>query len=88
MTVENVVENSNQKWNNNERRCECKNPKEHNAWEKDYIWNHATSCCEHVEYLASTIEDLVITCDKLYTMQIVYQQMHQQCYEGFVNKFS
>ena len=31
-----TVENSNQKW------YECKNPKEHNVFEKDYIWNLAT----------------------------------------------
>ena len=31
--------NSNQKWNNDKCWCECKNPKEHNACEKDYIWN-------------------------------------------------
>ena len=29
--------NSNQKWNNNKCRCEWKNPKRHNACEKDYI---------------------------------------------------
>ena len=29
--------NSNQKWNNDKYRCEYKNPKEHNTFEKDYI---------------------------------------------------
>ena len=28
--------NSNQKWNNNNCWCDCKNPKEHNACKKDY----------------------------------------------------
>ena len=30
---------SNQKWNNDKCQCECKNPKEHNLCEKDYICN-------------------------------------------------
>ena len=32
---------------------------------KDYIWNPPTCSCENVEYLASTIEDSVITCDEI-----------------------
>ena len=47
--------NSNQNWNNHKCWCECKNKKEHNACEKDYILNH-------VEYLDCTIENLVVTC--------------------------
>ena len=31
--------NSNQNWNNDKRQCDSKNPKEHNACEKYYIWN-------------------------------------------------
>ena len=53
---------SNQKCNNDKRRCECKNKKKHYACEKDYIWNPATCSCENVEYLVSTIEGSVITC--------------------------
>ena len=34
--------NSNQKWNNDKRRCECKNPEKHCVCEKDYICNPAT----------------------------------------------
>ena len=37
--------NSNQKRNNDKCRCECKNPKEHGAFEKDHIWNAATYGC-------------------------------------------
>ena len=29
--------NSNQKWDSHKCRCECKNPKEHNVSEEDYI---------------------------------------------------
>ena len=31
--------NSNQKWNNDKCRCECK---KHHIFEKDHIWNPAT----------------------------------------------
>ena len=57
--------NSNQKWNNNKCWCECKDPKEQNTFEKDYIWNSTTCSCKKVEYLASTIDDSVITCDEI-----------------------
>ena len=40
---------SNQKWNNDKCRCECKNPKEQNSCEKDYIWNPTKYSCENVE---------------------------------------
>ena len=33
--------------------------------EKDYIWNPATCSCENAKYLASIIDDSVITCDKI-----------------------
>ena len=46
---------SNQKWNNDECRWECKNPKEHNACDKDYIWNPSTCICENGEYLTNSI---------------------------------
>ena len=32
---------------------------------KDYIWNPATSSCKNDKYLASIIEDSVITCDEV-----------------------
>ena len=54
---------SNQKFNNNKFQWKCKNPKEYNPCEKDYIWNPDTCSCENVEYLASTFEDSVIMCD-------------------------
>ena len=57
--------NSNQKWNNNNCWCECKNLKEHPRYEKDYTWNPATCCWKNGKYLASTIDDSVITCDEI-----------------------
>ena len=54
--VENVC-NSNQKWNNNKCRCDCKNPKNHCVCGKDYIWNHATCSCENGKYLKTIIDD-------------------------------
>ena len=54
--------NSNQKWNNDKCRCECK---KHHMCEKDYIWNRATCSGENGEYLAGIIDDSVITCDEI-----------------------
>ena len=34
-------------------------------WEKDYIWNPATCNSENGKYLASIIDDSVITCDEI-----------------------
>ena len=52
--------NSDQWWNKSKCRCECKN---RHACEKDYVWNPAIYSCEYGKYLASTMNDLVITCD-------------------------
>ena len=54
--------NLNQNWNNVKFRCECK---KHHISEKDYIWNPSTCTCENGKYLASIIDDLVITCDEI-----------------------
>ena len=32
---------------------------------KDYIWNPATCSCKNGKYLASIIDDSVITCDEV-----------------------
>ena len=50
--------------NNNKCLCECKNPKEHRVYEKDYIWNPATCSCKNGKYLANIIDDSVITFDE------------------------
>ena len=39
--------------------------KKHRVCQKDYIWNPATSSCENFKYLASIIDDSVITCDEI-----------------------
>ena len=57
--------NANEKWNNDICWCEWKKSKEHNAYQKDYIWNPASCSCENVKYLASTIDDSVITSDEV-----------------------
>ena len=55
--------NLNQKWNNVQFQCGCKNLKEHHVCEKDYFCNPATRNCEN--YLGSIIDDSVITCDEI-----------------------
>ena len=54
--------NSNQKWNNDKCRCDRK---KHHICQKDYIWNPATCSCENGKYLASIIDNSVITCDEI-----------------------
>ena len=54
--------NLNQWWNNSKCRCECKT---HHICEKDYIWNRSTCICKNGKYLASIINDSVITCDEI-----------------------
>ena len=47
---------SNQWWNNNKCRCECK---KHHICEKDYVWNPAAFDCENGKHLASIIDKIV-----------------------------
>ena len=54
--------NSNQWWNNDKCRYECK---KHHICEKDYIWNPATCSYKNGKYLASIIDDSMITCDEI-----------------------
>ena len=49
-------------WSNDKCRCECK---KRNVCEKNYIWNPATCSCENRKFLASIIDDSVITCDEI-----------------------
>ena len=53
---------SNQKWNNDKCRCECK---KHYLREKDYISNPAICSCENGKYLARIIDNSVVTCDEV-----------------------
>ena len=52
--------NSNQRWNKNKCRCECK--KSH-VCEKGYLWNTSKCICTNGKYLASIMSDSTITCD-------------------------
>ena len=54
--------NSNQWWNNDKCPFECK---KHHICKKDYIWNPATCSCKNGKYLASIIDNSVITCDQI-----------------------
>ena len=54
--------NSNQWWNNDECRCECK---KHHVCEKDYFWSPATCNCENGKYLGSIRDHSKITCDEI-----------------------
>ena len=52
---------SNQWWNNDKCRCECK---KHHICEKDYVSNPATCNCENGKYLASIMVYSVIIFDE------------------------
>ena len=54
--------NSNQWWNNDKCRCECK--KIH-VCEENYVWNPAACNCENEKYLASIMDDSKIICDEV-----------------------
>ena len=54
--------NSNQWWNNDKCQCQCK---KHRIFEKIYIWNPAKCNCENGKYLASIMDDSVITSDEI-----------------------
>ena len=54
--------NSDQKWNNDKCRCECKR---HNIFGEDHILNAATCSYKDEKYLANIMDDSVITCDEI-----------------------
>ena len=54
--------NSNQWWNNDKCRCECKKC---HVCEKNYAWNPATRSCENGKYLGSIIDNSAITFDEI-----------------------
>ena len=37
--------------------------KKHHVYETEYVWNPSTCICENGKYLASIMDDSVITCD-------------------------
>ena len=54
--------NSNQKWNNKECQCECKN---YRTCKKDYIWNPSTCICENSKDLKSGTDTSMTECDEI-----------------------
>ena len=54
--------NLNQWWNNNKCWCECS---KHHICKKDYVSNLSACICENGKYLASNMNDSVITCDEI-----------------------
>ena len=73
--------NSYQKWNNDKCRCECK---KHHIWEKYYIWNPATYSFKNGKYLASVVDDSVITCDEIINADV---EVEWQKIKNYYNKF-
>ena len=57
--------NSNQKWNNDKCRFQCKNPRGYHECKIDYIQYPATCSCGNGKYLASIISDSVIMCHEI-----------------------
>ena len=54
--------NSNQRWNNEEYRCECK---KRYVCGRDYAWNPVTYNCENGKYLASILNMSTSTSDEI-----------------------
>ena len=54
--------NSNQWWNNDKGRCECK---KHHICEKDYVWNPAKRNSKNGKDLASIMDDSMIKWDEI-----------------------
>ena len=59
--------NSNQNWNNDKCRCECK---KHHICEKENTWNPPTFSCKNGKYLINIIDDSVIRCDEIIVAEI------------------
>ena len=53
---------SNQWWNNDKCRCECK---KHHICKKEYFWNPSTCIYENGRYLPSIMDDSAIMCDEI-----------------------
>ena len=54
--------NSDQRWNNDKCRCECK---KHHVCEKDYTWNPFTCNCENGKHLAGIMDNSTIKFDEI-----------------------
>ena len=66
--------NSDQWWNNDKYRFECK---KRPVCEKDYTWTPATCSCKYDKYLASIIDDSVIMCDEVIDHTMKKQKLVQ-----------
>ena len=47
--------------------------------EKDYVWNSATCNCKNGKYLASIMDDSVITCDEI--IELYEEDMEAKSYD-------
>ena len=54
--------NSDQRWNNDKCRCECK---KRYACENGYVWNPGTCNCKNGKYLASIMDYSAIECNEI-----------------------
>ena len=71
--------NSDQWWNNEKCRCECK---KYHVCEKDYIWNPSACSCENRKYLASIMDNSAITCGEIiesYDEEINFNEKKATC---------
>lgn len=58
--------NLNQNWNNNKRRCECKNSGKDRVWKEYYVWNPILCDCEYLKnYAYIKSNGSVIACDEI-----------------------
>ena len=57
--------NSNQNWNSDKCRYECKNPRKNDVCAKDDMVNPSICTCKNGKCLESIIGDSVITCDEI-----------------------
>ena len=58
-------------------------PKKKSCVQKDYIWNLSTCTCKNSKYLASIIDDSVITCDEIMetTIKIQWKSFQQKRFQ-------
>ena len=58
-------------------------PKKKSGVQKDYIWNPSTCTCKNSKYLASIIDDSVITCDEIMetTIKIQWKSFQQKRFQ-------
>ena len=58
----------------------------HHIREKDYIWNCATCSCENSKYLASSIDNSVITCDEIIDRETRTMKKQKQLQQNLMKK--